>query len=177
MTTLRNHARAPQFDTALMTDRLEPALIALRQILRATDISSRALAKQCGLTPSQLILMQITKDTDSPTPSFLAKEASLSQATVTALIDKLEKRDLVCRRRDEGDRRRVYIELTDRGSRTLREAPDSLQTRFEKGFARLEPWEQSFLVAALERTAGLLDAEDLDAAPVLDVGAIGTPVE
>ena len=160
-----------------MTDRLEPALIALRQILRATEISSRALAKDCGLTPSQLILMQITADTRNPTPSFLAKETSLSQATVTALIDKLEKRELVRRRRDDVDKRRVYIELTDLGSRTLREAPDSLQARFEKGFAKLDAWEQSFLVAALERAVGLLDAEDIDAAPVLDVGAIGTPVD
>lgn len=160
-----------------MTDRLEPALIALRQILRATEISSRALAKDCGLTPSQLILMQITADKLDPTPSFLAKEASLSQATVTALLDKLASRELVRRRRDSADKRRVYVELTDLGVRTLREAPDSLQARFEKGFSKLEPWEQSFIVAALERTTGLLDAEELDAAPVLDVGAIGTPVE
>ncbi|MEL7027960.1 MAG: MarR family transcriptional regulator [Pseudomonadota bacterium] len=160
-----------------MADRIEPALIALRQILRATEISSRALAKDCGLTPSQLILMQITENKANPTPSFLAKEASLSQATVTALIDKLEKRGLVRRRRDEVDKRKVCIELTELGSQTLDEAPDSLQTRFERGFARLESWEKSFLVAALERTAGLLDAEDLDAAPVLDVGAIGTPVD
>lgn len=160
-----------------MTDRLEPALIALRQILRATEISSRALAKECGLTPSQLILMQIAEDAQNPTPSFLAKEASLSHASVTALIDKLEKRELICRRRDDVDKRRIYVELTEQGTKMLREAPDSLQTRFEKGFAKLEPWEQSFLVAALERTTGLLDAEHLDAAPVLDVGAIGTPLE
>lgn len=160
-----------------MTERLEPALIALRQILRATEISSRALAKDCGLTPSQLILMQITEDTKNSTPSYLAKETSLSQATVTALIDKLEKRKLVKRRRDDGDKRRVYVDITDLGSRTLHQAPDSLQIRFESGFGKLESWEQSFLVAALERTASLLDAEELDAAPVLDFGAIGTPVE
>jgi len=156
-----------------MTERLEPALIALRQILRATELSSRALAKQCGLTPSQLILMQIITNVPGATPSFLAKEVSLSQATVTALIDKLEQRGLVRRRRDETDKRRVCVELTGDGAATLRDAPDSLQARFENGFGKLESWEQSFLVAALERTAALLDAEALDAAPVLDVGAIG----
>ena len=155
-----------------MTERLEPALIALRQILRATEINSRALAKQCGLTPSQLILMQVITSASGATPSFLAKEVSLSQATVTALIDKLEKRELVRRRRDEADKRRVCVELTDQGAATLRQAPDSLQQRFEKGFDKLESWEQSFLVAALERTVALLDAEELDAAPVLDVGAV-----
>lgn len=160
-----------------MDDRLEPALIALRQILRATEISSRALAKKCGLTPSQLILMQIMRDKTDPTPSFLAKKASLSQATVTSLLDKLERRELVRRRRDAADRRRVCVELTDLGARTLRDAPDTLQSGFERGFAKLEAWEQAFIVAALERTTGLLDAEDIDAAPVLDVGAIENPVE
>ncbi len=176
MTTARAHG-AEKSATPPMTERLEPALIALRRILRATEISSRALAKNCGLRPSQLILMQIIANASAATPSFLAREVSLSQATVSALIDKLEARGLVRRRRDEADKRRVYVELTDLGAATLRDAPDSLQRRFEKGFANLPAWEQSYLVAALERTAALLDAEDIDAAPVLDVGAIGALTE
>ncbi len=160
-----------------MTSRLDHALIALRQILRATEISSRALAKQCGLTPSQLILMEMIAKSGGMTPGALAKDISLSHATVTALIDKLEARDLVKRMPDDADRRRVIIVLTQGGAATLEDAPSLLQQRFERGFARLEGWEQSFLVAALERTAMLLDAEELDAAPVLDVGGIGELAE
>ena len=167
----------PTTNESAQADRLEPALIALRQILRATEINSRALAKQCALNPSQLILMQIIANAKSATPSFLAKEASLSQATVTALIDKLEKRSFVRRRRDEIDKRRVHVEMTEQGLSILGNAPDSLQQRFESAFNKLESWEQSFLVAALERTVSLLDAEQLDAAPVLDVGAVGTLAE
>ncbi|MGF1544190.1 MAG: MarR family winged helix-turn-helix transcriptional regulator [Parvularculaceae bacterium] len=155
-----------------MTDRLEPALVALRQILRATEISSRALAKNCGLTPSQLILMQVIAKVGGATPSYLAREVSLSQATVTALIDKLVARGFVCRQRDGADKRRVNIELTNDGEATLRDAPNSLQKRFECGFSKLEDWEKSFLVAALERVAALLDADDLDAAPVLEMDPI-----
>lgn len=156
-------------------DRLEPALIALRQILRATEINARALAKNSGLTPSQLILLQVIERGRDTTPSYLSKELSLSQATVTALLDKLEGRGLLIRRRDTSDKRRVYVELTDAGLRTLREAPDSLQARFQERFRNLQDWEQAFLVAALERTVALLDAEELDAAPVLDFGGIVTP--
>jgi len=158
-----------------MTSRLDYALISLRQILRATEISSRALAKQCGLTPSQLILMEIIAKAGAAAPGALAKEISLSQATVTALIDKLESRNLVKRMADLGDKRRVNVVLTAEGAATLENAPSILQQRFERGFEKLEDWEQSFLVAALERTVMLLDAEELDAAPVLDVGAIGDP--
>jgi len=158
-----------------MTNRLDHALIALRQILRATEISARALAKQCGLTPSQLILMELIVKTDGATPSALAKEISLSHATLTALIDKLESRCLVKRTRDPTDKRRTIVRLTDAGLSTLESAPSLLQQRFERGFAKLEEWEQSFLVAALERTVALLDAETIDAAPVLDVGTVGEP--
>mgnify|MGYP003700442067 CR=1 FL=1 len=161
-----------------MSERLDLALIALRQILRATEISSRALAKECGLTPSQLIMLQvIDKEGGSATPSLIAKKLSLSQATVTALIDKLEGKKIVRRNKDREDKRRVLVELTAKGLSTLEDAPSILQQRFERGFEKLESWEQSFLVAGLERTAMLLDAEDIDAAPVLDVGAINTPAE
>lgn len=150
-----------------MTERLDASLIALRQILLATETSSRALAKKCGLTPTQLILMQMIDGAGDSTPGYIAREASISQATVTALLDKLEERGLVRRQRDDHDKRRVYITLTPEGERTLREAPDSLQERFAMGFNGLASWEQAFLVAALERTAGLLYAHTLDAAPVL----------
>lgn len=160
-----------------MTSRLDHALIALRQILRATELSSRALAKQCGLNPSQLILMELISKSGGAAPSALAKEISLSHATVTALIDKLESRGLVLRAPDPSDKRRITVRLTNAGAAVLENAPGILQQRFERGFARLEEWEQSFLVAALERTVALLDAEALDAAPVLDVGAICEPAD
>ncbi len=158
-----------------MTSRIDHALIALRQILRATEISSRALAKQCGLTPSQLILMELIAKSGGAAPSALAKEISLSHATVTALIDKLEHRGFLKRTPDAHDKRRITVMLTEAGAAILENAPSILQQRFERGFEKLEDWEQSFLVAALERTVALLDAEELDAAPVLDVGAIGEP--
>ena len=158
-----------------MVDHAELALVALRRILRATEISSRALAKQSGLTPSQLILMQILSRRDGATPSVIAKEISLSQATVTAMIDKLEKRDLVRRRRDTEDKRRVFLELTSKGEATLSAAPGIVQERIENRFAKLADWEQTSLVAALQRIASMLDAEDLDAAPILDIGAIDEP--
>lgn len=160
-----------------MTSRLDHALIALRQILRVTEISSRALAKQCGLSPSQLILMERIAESGAATPGAIAKEISLSQATVTALIDKLENRMLVKRMPDAQDKRRINVVLTADGAAILETAPSLLQQRFERSFETLQEWEQSFLVAALERTVALLHAEELDAAPVLDVGAICEPTE
>lgn len=159
----------------IMQNKADMALIALRQILRATDISARALAGQSGLSPSQLIILQLVAASDEVTPSQLAREASLTQATVTVLLDKLERRSLVTRRKDTRDKRRVIVDLTDLGQHTLSAAPDLLQDEFVSRFDGLPSWEQSMLVAALERVASLLDAENIDAAPVLDIGAIDKP--
>jgi len=159
-----------------MENRSETALIAMRQILRATELSSRKLAGQSGLTPSQLIILQLIGRLEHVMPSQLAREASLTQATVTALIDKLERRNMVTRRKDDEDKRRVIVELTDLGQQTLSHAPDLLQDQFTARFDKLKPWEQSMLISALEKVASLLDAEEIDASPVLDVGAIDKPV-
>ena len=160
-----------------MAAKSEAALISLRRILRATEMNSRVLAREWGFTPSQLIVLQIIGKTDNAVPSAIAREASLTQATVTSLIDKLELRHLVERRRDTEDRRRVLVSLTDKGKSALSSAPDLLQERFEARFKKLPEWEQSYLIAALERVAAILDAEDIDASPVLDVGAIDQPLQ
>ena len=41
---------------------------------------------------------------------------------------------------------------------------------FVKAFDKLESWEQHMLIASVERIAELMDAEDLSASPILDVG-------
>ncbi|MFQ5563303.1 MAG: MarR family winged helix-turn-helix transcriptional regulator [Parvularculaceae bacterium] len=159
-----------------MEDRSDAALVALRKILRAIEINSRGLAREAGLTPSQLIILQLIDKIDNATPSLIAKQASITQATVTVLIDKLERQGFVTRQRDTTDRRRVLVEVSAKGKSTLAGAPDILQERFRNRFEGLALWEQSALVSTLERVAAILDAEDIDAAPVLDVGAIDKPL-
>lgn len=153
-----------------MDNRSDTALVALRRILRVTELNSRTLAQKSDLTASQLLVLQRVAEQGSVLPSNMAKAIGLQQATVTVLVNKLEAAGLVTRRRDIEDRRRVWIELTAAGRATLEKSPDLLQNRFETGFAALEEWEQAMIIAALERVAVLLDAGSIDAAPVLDVG-------
>lgn len=155
-----------------MDDRSQTALLALRRILRVTELNARNLAAQSELTASQLLVMQHVSQSGKALPSAIARAIDLKQATVTVLLNKLEEAGLVKRRRDTEDRRRVWISLTDAGQASLAKSPDLLQNRFEQGFRNLEAWEQAMIVSTLERVAVLLDAESIDAAPVLDVGAL-----
>lgn len=153
-----------------MDNRSNTALVALRRILRVTEMNSRKLARRSELTISQLLLLKFVDEQGKALPSMIAKAIELKQATITILINKLEEAGLVTRRRDTEDRRRVWVELTDAGRDVVNRSPDLLQSRFEHGFDNLEEWEQAMIITALERVAALLDAEEVDAAPVLDVG-------
>lgn len=160
-----------------MDNRSNTALVALRRILRVTELNSRNLARQSDLTASQLLLLKHVAQHDQALPSAIAKAIELKQATITVLINKLEEDGLVTRSRDTEDRRRVWVRLTDAGREVLERSPDLLQSRFQNGFDRLEEWEQSMIITTLERIASLLDAEDVEAAPVLDVGDLDRLVD
>jgi DNA-binding MarR family transcriptional regulator len=150
-----------------MATLLDDVLISLRRILRATSIHSRKLGRSVGITSPQLMVLQAIHDQETPTASEISRAVSLSQATITTIVNTLEQRDLVHRERSSVDRRRVHVSLTDPGREALANAPKPLQESFALRFEALPSWEQHQLVASLERVAMMMDAEDLDAAPVL----------
>ncbi len=153
-------------------DRIEEVLVALRRVIRATDLHSKHLAKTTGLTAPQILLLQAIRDRGQVTIGELANQVSLSQATVTTILDRLEKRGLVYRERSEQDKRKVHAYLTDVALKTLKNAPIPLQEQFTRQFSDLKEWEQTMIIGALQRVAYMMDAQHIDASPVLDVGTI-----
>lgn len=148
------------------------ALIAIRRVLRATDQGGRRLAAATGLTPSQLLVLQQIEKSGETTPSVVAATLHFSQATVTNIVDRLEAAGLVTRSKSDRDKRQILLRPTPAAASLIGRAPDLLQERFRAGFEALPAWEQAMMLAALEKLALLLDAGDLDAAPLLDSGAI-----
>ncbi|EGG98570.1 Putative regulatory protein associated with the ectoine operon [gamma proteobacterium IMCC2047] len=102
----------------------------------------------------------------------LAKDVSLSQATVTNILDRLEAKELVVRERSTEDKRKVFTQLTAKARVVLEGAPLPLQDQFARQFEELQEWEQAMMISALQRIAQMMDAETIDAAPVLDVGLL-----
>ena len=151
-------------------EKYEQLLISLRRVIRAIDIHSKQLSKQSGLTGPQLIVMKKVAELDAPMAKQVATEINLSPATVTNIIDRLESRDLVKRVRSQIDKRKVELYLTEAGEKLLEGSPKPLQEHFIKHYQELEPWEQSQLLSSVERIASMMDAEELDAAPLLIVG-------
>lgn len=151
---------------------IEAVLVALRRVIRATDLHSKHLAKTTGLTAPQILLLQTIRDNGEATIGELANEMSLSQATVTSILDRLEKRDLVFRERSTEDRRKVHAYLTDQATAILKEAPIPLQEHFARQFSDLQDWEQTMIISSLQRVAQMMNAQHIDASPVLDIGKL-----
>lgn len=142
-------------------------LRAIRQIIRAVDLNSKKLVRKCGLTTPQLVVLKELASKNL-TGSDLAHQVSLSNATVTAIIDRMEKKGLVARKRDSVDRRKVRISLTDDGQSVLDQAPSSLQDSFVKQLDRLDDWERTLILSSLQRVATMMNIQDLEVSPVLE---------
>lgn len=145
-------------------------LVALRRIMRAIDLHSKRIEKQAGLTVPQMLVLQSIEAAGELSVTEIARRVHLSQATVTAILDRLAFKGLIERSRDVSDRRRISIRLTQAGVARLASAPQPMQEDFLSAYGELEPWEQKMLTAAVERIASLMDAADIDAAPILEVG-------
>ena len=124
------------------------------------------------MTVPQILILQTIKDSGTLPTSEIARQVSLSQATVTSVIDRLVKKDLVRRERSNLDRRKVGVSLTDSAEEKLENLPELLQEDFIIRFEKLENWEKHMLVSAVERIASLMDAQEVDASPLLQPGEI-----
>ncbi len=142
-----------------MEMREREVLIALRRIVRAAEQSSRELTQRTGLSPSQAVTLQIIQREGRTDARTLAMSAKVSQASITAILDRLEGDSLILRDRDPNDRRRASVALTQAAHATLNDLPETEQSQFLERFSRLEDWEQTGLVAALERLVVLLNGK------------------
>lgn len=150
----------------------EELLVALRKIIRAIDMRSRQLSKQVGLTGPQLLILQKVGKEDGVMVKEIAEDINLSSATVTNILDRMESRNLVERIRSTQDKRKVGVFLTEQGKKALETAPLPFQEHFTNRFNAMEDWEKSQMVATLQRIASMMDAQDMDAAPMLEVASI-----
>ena len=132
---------------------------ALRRITQALDTHSKFLEQSVGFTVPQMLVLEASRFEPEPlSAGRIAERVSLSQGTVTLILDKLESRGLVRRARDEGDRRKVLVTLTEGGRRVLESAPPLMQAQFIRQFENLPLGERDSLVRSLERVAELMHA-------------------
>lgn len=155
----------PEDGTTPLTDKATPPaaesvadlMKSIRQITRALDMRSKRVARETGLTIPQIVVLHAVRHFGQLTTAAISRQADLSPATTVIILDKLEARGLVERRRSTSDRRIVHTALTDHGAQILSEAPALLHRHFLDGFAQLPESERRAIVHAFRAVVSLLE--------------------
>ena len=129
-------------------------------IVRTADLLVKRIAdliQPFGLSPSSGLALGILADAGSALPpNQIAERLIISRATVTGLLDSLEKRGYVRRLPHSTDRRMLLIELTDAGRQVAHEFRKLVHQREKEWLADLNQQEQEQLVATLHRLQSTL---------------------
>lgn len=132
---------------------------AIRRIVRANDVQSRAMAKACGLTSAQLVICKGIVQLGEVTSAALSAYADLSPATVVTILDNLEERGIIQRYRSLSDRRIVHTRLTAEGAALVARAPSPLGDTLISRLAALPPAQRKAMIEAVTGLAALMERD------------------
>jgi DNA-binding MarR family transcriptional regulator len=169
---MKQEPKIPQVEEMTTELRCSELLLSLRKIIRAISLHSKDLNRKYGITGPQLIVLQEISNHSRISVTALAKSISLSQATTTDIVNRLEKKGFLTKIRSDQDKRRIIIQLSEKCLKILEQAPPPLQEAFIKRFSSLEDWEQLMILSSMKRVVHMMAAEQIDASPILAEGSI-----
>ena len=124
-------------------------------LVRTSDLLIRRigdLIQPFDLTPSSGLVLGILADFGAPLPpNKIAERLIISRASVTSLIDSLERRGYVRRSPHSTDRRMLLIELTDAGRQVAHEFRLLVHKNQKEWLSVLTEKEQAQLIDTLHR--------------------------
>lgn len=158
---------APRYDLRILRS--------LRRIIRSVELYSKQLTSTNQITAPQLVCLLAVVDHGPLTATAISREVHLSASTVVGILDRLEEKGLVVRARAHDDRRVVQVSATPRGADLARRAPSPLQQTLANALNALPELEQATIALSLERIVALMEAQEIDAAPILATEPINPP--
>lgn len=134
-------------------------------LVRTTDLLEKRIARLLqpyGLSPATGLVLSVLADAEAPVaPNAIAERLIISRASVTSLIDSLEKRGYVKRQPHVSDRRMLSIELTDAGRKVAEEFRPVVHQHEAVWLGVLGEGEQEELIRTLHRVQErLMEAEE-----------------
>lgn len=145
----------------LKFQRFQVILKDLRIIFRASQAHAKWVEKECGLSSAQLWMMWELFHTPGLKVSELANILSIHPSTCSNMLDKLQKKDLISRERNNpNDQRVVELKLTETGSKLLATAPQPAQGVLADALFRLPDETLLQLEAGLDEFVNILRLSD-----------------
>ena len=140
----------------------EEAVQSLRRIVKALHDYSTSVEQQIGLTGPQLWALWELGRAGSLSLKALSARMHLDPSTVTGVVDRLQRRNLLVRVPDPKDRRRVILSLTVAGAQLLKGAPHPAQGQLLHALHAMPLKEVERLDHALKQVATLMEVDSTD---------------
>jgi DNA-binding MarR family transcriptional regulator len=134
-------------------------MFASREYSTAAVLFHNTVAERFGLSVTDLKALDVLQRRGALTAGEIAMHTGLATPSVTSLIDRLEKKRLVKRRRDSADRRRVIVQLTPVLGKTIAPLFESLNVRMLEHFKSYGDRQLELIARFLTRAAGDMRVE------------------
>jgi MarR family transcriptional regulator, lower aerobic nicotinate degradation pathway regulator len=139
---------APPLNNDRPVDR---SMNAVRSIVRAFRVNTRAIELKMGISLAQLFVLQQLTERPADSLNELAERTATHQSSVSVVVRRLVERGFVSRASSPTDRRRIEIAVTPSGRALLEDAPTTIQTQLMTALRRLGSEDQRTLASLLER--------------------------
>lgn len=139
------------------------ALKKFRQIVSTAQQHFRKIEDQCGLSGAQLWALREVAGHPGQRVSDLAKALSVHLSTASNLLDKLTKRKLVRRERNDPDQRIVRLFLTEEGERVIANAPGPARGVLPEALNRMPDETLDELNRSLAKLLEVIEVSDEEA--------------
>ncbi len=134
-------------------DEARAVLDAIRRIVQALRLSSRAAEQDLRISGAQLFVLRTLTRARAWSLNELAERTATHQSSVSVVVEKLVERKLVQRTRSKEDSRRLELSITGRGRTLLAKAPEVAQERLIAGLSTLSSKDRKSLARTLTRLA------------------------
>ena len=96
----------------------------LSRAARSMKRALEARLSQHNITATQYIVLEVLREHDGASLSLLGQKLYFDNPTITGIVDRMERDDIVQRRRLPGDRRVINVFLTPRGKALAQRTSD-----------------------------------------------------
>jgi MarR family transcriptional regulator, lower aerobic nicotinate degradation pathway regulator len=126
----------------------------LDYLARRMRLRSEAVLTPLGLRPRHLVALTVLRDGGGSTQQALAATLAMDGTNIVGLLNDLEAKNLIERRRSPEDRRRHMVELTQAGATQLAKVEFALIAAEDEVLGALGEAQRETLYNLLQQAAG-----------------------
>lgn len=137
--------------------------------MRSINLESKRVDKELGVSIPQLLCLQFLEEQEGyrANPSKLKAFLNLNASSITGIISRLEKKNLVVKLPKSTDKRITLISLTAEGISLIQNAPLTFQQKLSEKLQALPPEKLKTIIDGIDILTELMEVDEIDDSPTI----------